>query len=715
MTGLFNISFPITDPTWIFFIVLCIVLFAPIILGKLNVPHIIGLIIAGVIIGEHGLHILDRDSSFTLFGNVGLYYIMFLAGLEMDMQNFRAIRTKAIVFGILGFAIPMAIGYAANVWILKYTVIPSILIAAMYASHTLVSYPIITRYGIARNRSVNIAVGATAITDSLTLIVLAIVGGLYKDGGANHLSWLWLIMRVVVLGAFIIYFFPRISRWFFRKYDNGVVQFIFVLAMVFLSAGLMKLVGMEGILGAFLAGLVLNRLIPHVSPLMHNIEFVGNALFVPYFLIGVGMLIDLKVFFGSLGTLKVAGVMIVMALIVKWLAAWVTQITCRMSSNERSLIFGLSTARAAATLAVVLVGYNIILPDGSRLLGPEILNGAIALILVTCIVSSFATEHAARKIAISDSSQQQGDKKDEKECTLIPVANPETMTELINLALLIRNNKHDSELVALNVINDNAGSNTKSRIGKQTLMNAVQTANAAGVALKPISRYDLNIASGIIHTKKEQEATNIIIGLHHKSNIMDSFFGNLTETLLANVTREIMIVKMLMPLNTIRRIVVIVPPKAEYEAGFSKWVTHLSTMAETLGCKIHFYAAESTIACLRGRLVNLLANEKAVLNIMESWDDLLLLSTEINYDHLLVAVSARRGSISYNTALDRLPMQLSRYFANCSLLMLYPDQHGDTTAFHVFADPMSSHINPVSYSNVFKKYRASVRNIFSRK
>ena len=714
MEHIFNMAFPITDPTWIFFIVLCIILFAPIVLGKLNIPHIIGLIIAGVLIGEHGFHVLDRDSSFALFGNVGLYYIMFLAGLEMNMENFRSIRTKAIVFGVLGFVIPMVMGFYANVWLLGYAAIPAILMAAMYASHTLVSYPIVTRYGVSRHRSVSIAVGATAITDSLTLFVLAIVSGQFKGDGADSLSWLWLVVRVIVLGGFIIYSFPRIGRWFFRHYSNSVVQFIFVLAMVFLSAGLMKMVGMEGILGAFLAGLVLNRLIPHVSPLMHNLEFVGNALFVPYFLIGVGMLIDLRVFFGSIVALEVAGVMIVMSLISKWAAAWTTRKLCRLGKVEGRMLFGLSTARAAATLAVVMVGYNIILPDGSHLLGIEVLNGAIALILVTCIVSSFATEKASRKLALSDATPGDGGKSGEKERILISIANPETVEHLVNFSLLVRDPKLTDNLVALNVINDNTTSPGKSRMGKRSLSQAVQIANAAGVVVKAMSRYDLNIASGIIHTQKEQEATDVIVGLHHKANMMDSFYGGLTETLLSEVHREIVIVKMLMPLNTIRRIVVAVPPKAEYESGFSKWVDQMAKISSALGCRTHFHATERTLECMRGLLYSHIVNNKVRLIPMDSWDDLLMLSTEVNYDHLLVIVSSRRGSISYNTSFEKLPSQVSRYFSNNSLIMLYPDQFGEPTPLQAFADPMSSHVNAVSYIDTLKRQIAVMRRLLSR-
>ena len=382
----FSLELPVTDPTWIFLLVLLIILFAPLLLNKLRIPHIIGMILAGLAIGEHGFNILARDSSFELFGKVGVYYIMFLAGLEMNMADFKKNRGKAIVLGLLAFIIPISIGLVTNVVLLKYSLITSILLASMYASHTLVAYPIVIRYGISRQRSVSIAVGGTAVTDTLTLLVLAVISGVFK-GESGGLFWLWLIVRFIILGVVLTYAIPRIGRWFFRRYDDSVMQYIFVLALVFLGAGLMELIGMEGILGAFMVGLLLNRLIPHVSPLMSHLEFVGNALFIPYFLIGVGMLIDVHVIFGEGDALKVAGVMIVVALVGKWIASWLTQKIYRMSVLERELMFGLSNAQAAATLAAVLVGYQIILPDGSRLLNEDVLNGTVLLILVTCISS----------------------------------------------------------------------------------------------------------------------------------------------------------------------------------------------------------------------------------------------------------------------------------------------------------------------------------------
>ena len=681
----FDFHLPVTDPTWIFFLVLVIILFAPIVLERLRIPHIIGMILAGVVIGEHGFNILARDSSFELFGKVGLYYIMFLAGLEMNMEDFKSIRVKATVLGLLAFIFPLGIGIWTNLHLLGYSLATSVLLASMYASHTLIAYPIVIRYGINRQRAVSIAVGGTAVTDTLTLLVLAVVGGMYK-GETSEMFWIWLVLKVVVLSVVIMYAFPRIGRWFFRRYSDNVVQYIFVMAMVFLGAGLMEFVGMEGILGAFLAGLVLNRLIPHVSPLMSHLEFVGNALFIPYFLIGVGMLIDVNVLFGHIDSVKVAVVMIIVALLGKWIASWLTQKIYKMRALERELMFGLSNAQAAATLAAVLVGYNIILPNGERLLNEDVLNGTILLILVTCVVSSFITEHAAKRIAMDD-AEVSDEKAQEKEKFLIPVANPETLESLMSLAMVVRDEKQPDNLVALNVINDNNGSVKQEMRGKRSLERAAQIAASTSVRLKTVSRFDLNITTGILHTAKEYEATNIIIGLHCKMSIVDSFFGNLTENLLKNTYLQVMVARFLIPVNTLRRIIVAVPPKAEFEHGFMKWITHMCRMSSQLGCRVHFYAHPQTLGYIRGYIQKKHKDTRVAYSELEDWDDLLLLTGQVNYDHLLVIISARRGSISYDSAFERLPMQISKYFNNNSIILLYPEQKGDPNESLSFSDP----------------------------
>ena len=696
-----NIHFPVTDPTWIFFLVLIIILFAPMILGRLRIPHIIGMILAGVVVGKYGFNILERDSSFELFGKVGLYYIMFLAGLEMDMDDFKKNRTKGLVFGMFTFLIPMGLGIWSSMSMLNYGFLTSVLLASMYASHTLIAYPIISRYGLSRQRTVSITIGGTAVTVVLALMVLAVIGGMYKGEDVGGLFWVLLVAKVVLLFGLIIFLMPRISRWFFRTYEDAVMQFIFVLAMVSLGGGLMELVGMEGILGAFLAGLVLNRFVPHVSPLMNRLEFVGNALFIPYFLIGVGMIIDVRCLFTEGEALKVAVVMTVVATFSKWLAAWITQKIYGMKKVEGSLIFGLSNAQAAATLAAVLIGHGIIMENGERLLNDDVLNGTVVMILFTCIISSVVTERAARKM-VTQENLMEGSEGKEQERILIPVANPETIEGLVGMALMMRHPKQKESLVALSVINDNNTSETKELIGKRNLERTAMIAAAADASVKTVLRYDLNIAQGIIHTQKEYAVTDIVIGLHRKTNLMDSFFGTMTENLLKGTNRQIMIAKLLMPVNTLRRIVVAVPDKAEYEKGFLKWMTQLCRMGKQLGCRVHFFATEDTLKHLRALTEKQEANTFTEFSLLEEWDDLLLLTGQVNYDHLFVVVSSRKGSISYQTSFERLPSQISKYFANNSLLIVYPDQLGDDPQEIVsFSDPRGQSETRV-YDNVGK-------------
>ena len=440
-------AFPLTEPTWIYLGVLCIVLFAPLIFNKLRMPHIIGMILAGLLIGPNGLNVLERDSSFELFGEVGLFYIMFLASLEINMQEMKQAKGGALLMGLAVFTIPIGLGLLANIFILKYdNFMTSLLLASMYASYTLISYPIVARYGLSRLRCVNFVVGGTIITDTLTLFVLAIIVGVSK-GEANVWFVLLMFVKLLAVGAVIILFFPRIARYFFRNYNDSVIQYVFVMMLLFLGAGLMKLAGMEGILGAFITGLVLNRLIPHSSPLMRRIDFVGNAIFIPFFLIGVGMMIDISVLFKGGNSLIVAAVMIIAALTGKWLASFLVSKTYRMSSGERNLMFGLSTSQAAATLAAAIVGNKY------GLLNEDVLNGTILLILVTCIVSSIVADRASRKLIISGKVLNSPAKLSSKK-TLLALANPNMVDRLMDLALLVRKENSQIPLSAITVVLD---------------------------------------------------------------------------------------------------------------------------------------------------------------------------------------------------------------------------------------------------------------------
>lgn len=673
----FSINLPITDPTWIFFLVMIIILFAPMILERLRIPHIIGMILAGVAIGEYGFNILERDSSFELFGEVGLYYIMFLAGLEMDMEDFKKNRTRGIIFGLLSFSIRFGIGMWSCMKLLGFGLTTSILMGCMYASHTLISYPIVSKYGLSKLRSVNIAIGGTIIVDTLALIGLAIISGMYK-GDTGGMFWLMMGIKVTLLTAFIIFVFPMIARKFFRNYSDNIMQFIFVLAMVFLGAGLMQFVGMEGILGAFLTGLVLNRLIPHVSPLMNRLTFVGNAIFIPYFLIGVGMIIDVNALFAGGSALKVAAIMTAVALGSKWIGAFITQKLFGLKNNERTMVFGLSSASAAATLAAVLVGHQIVMENGERLINDDVLNGTVVMILFTCIISSLATERSARKFALGEKLEFTGEKEGENELSeqiLIPIANPETTENLINLALLVRDEKLGKPLVALSVVTNSSNIKGMKQVGEMNLAKAAMIAAAADVEVTPVTRYDINVATGINHAADEYHATNLVIGLHHKSNIIDSFFGSLTEGVLKGSYREILIARYMIPPTSVRKIHVAVPPQAEYEAGFVKWIEHLGRMASQLACGICFYANETTLGYIEEVVSSMPAAGLAYFLVMEEWGNFEQIKAKMHHSHLVVVVGARKCSITYNSSFEKLPSLLAANFSGDNLIVLYPEQH----------------------------------------
>lgn len=673
-----NFELPLHNPVIIFSLVLFIILFSPIVFNKIKVPSIIGLILAGVIVGPFGLNLLLRDSSIVLFGTVGLLYIMFTAGLEIDLEEFKKSRIKSLGFGIYTFLVPISLGTVAVHYTLNFNWPSSVLLASMFASHTLLAYPVTSRYGINRIRSVTLTIGGTIITDILALLVLAAIVGMYK-GDISSAFWIRLAVSSLIFAAIVFLVFPLIARWFFKKFDDNISQYIFVLAIVFLGSFLAEVAGLEAIIGAFLSGLAINRFIPHASPLMNRIEFVGNALFIPFFLIGVGMLVDFSVLFKGLGALKVAGVMIVMAVLSKFIAAWLTQKTFKLSADERQMIFGLSNARVGATLAVVLVGYNVILgetPAGEpiRLLNEDVLNGTILMILVTCTISSFTVEKASQKIALQENAKNNAADEEEKEKILISLAYPDTVNDLTDLALLIKPHKSKAPIYALHVRHEQDASENQQAMGKKMLEGVVKQAAATDHTVVPIYRFDLNISNGIIYTIKEHNITDVIIGMHKLAHAGDAFFGAVTERILARSPETVFIYKPAQPINTLKRIVVAVPPRAEYEHGFQHWFHRIQTISRGTGLPLFIYAETTTLKLLQ----QINESDNAPLNIVfepfDNWGEFLIFTREVKQDDLFIIVSSRKGHLSYNPETEKLPYYLPKYFAQNSYLILYPEQ-----------------------------------------
>jgi Kef-type K+ transport system membrane component KefB len=673
---LLKIKFPLQDPIPIFTIVLFIILLAPILLRKLRIPSIIGLIIAGMAIGDHGFNLVARGS-IDLFGKAGLLYIMFLAGLELDMAEFKRNTYKSLIFGFFTFAIPLSLGFALCYYLLKFDPLASLLVSSMFATHTLVAYPLASRMGITRNEAVTITVGGTIITDTAVLLILAVIAGA-SQGTLNQEFWVRLSLSFLAFAFFILFGYPFIGRWFFKKIkDDKTTHFIFVLALVFLAAYLAQLAGVEGIIGAFLAGLALNQLIPQTSPLMNRVEFVGNAIFIPFFLISVGMIVDLRVLLKGPDALYIAAALTVMALVTKWLAAFFTQKIFRYSADQRQLIFGLSTSHAAATIAVILIGYN------AHIINESVLNGTIVLILVTCLVGSFVTANAGRRIAMHE-THKETEVVNLHEHFLIPVNNLQHTEALIDLSVMIHDERERNPVYLLHVAQDEEDLKEKLEQTQKNMELAIKHASITETRIQLVNRIDLNMVNGLSRAIKELAISDLVIEWDDRSGsttdfIFNRLFGTATNNILDSIWETVYICRLQQPLNTAQKIVLVLTRNAEYEIGFGHWVKKVARLAHQVNAKILVCSTPETYTSFQQEIKNTRTYVETSFRPFEEVEDFLVLSREIKKDDLIIIVNARKGTISYHSYMDSIPTKLIRHFEFNSFLVIYPEQKQSDT------------------------------------
>ena len=660
----FSHYLPVKNPVLILALTLLTILFSPLLFKRFKIPGIIGLIIAGVFIGPNSLHIIESTNSFELLSKTGLLYIMFLAGLEIDMQEFRQNRSKSIVFGALTFLVPISIGYLVCIYVFHFSLWSSVLLASMFSTHTLLSYPIVSNMGIVKNRAVQITFGGTIITDSAVLILLGIITNVVT-GEMNGAFWIKIIVSLGLLFFSTLYLLPKISRWFFRNIEaQASSHYIYVLAVVFISGFLSELAGVEPIIGAFLAGLGLNKVIPHNSILMNRIVFIGNTLFIPFFLISAGMLVDLKLFFKGSDALLFAGILCVVGLLTKYFAAWLTAFIYKFSKPERNIIFGLSVSHAAATLAIIKVGFDIGLFD------QNIINATIILILISCLVSSFVSERAARQIAVleKDVSRKASDKI---ERILIPVSNPENIQRLIDFALLIKDQKSNEAIYPLSIVEDDADADEKLNVVRKVIEGAVEQISSGDKKVEVLKKVDLSIVDGIIRTAKAYNITDILISFKAQHGASNLIFGNISENLLNKSKQAVIISKILQPLNTFKRIIVVLTPNAELENGFIRLISRLNNMLKQIGSESYIYGFQTTL----DRFSYEIADKKKVFfkyKTIENFEDFDLI-TNPKEDDLFILVTARKQTVSYDFHVDEMAKKLNKNHEFTSFAVFYPE------------------------------------------
>ncbi|WP_138416205.1 cation:proton antiporter [Aquibacillus sediminis] len=660
-------NIPLQEPVVIFGLAVLIFLFFPILMGKLRIPAIIGPIVAGIIVGPNGLNLLARDTTIELLGTVGLLFIIFIAGLELDIDGFKKYRQRSIYFGLLSFIIPAALGTFVGIY-LDFSVEASILLGSIVGSHTLLGYPIVSRMGLAKNKAVTTVIGGTLITDTLAILVLAVITGT-TEGELSIGFWLNLIIATALFTVAVLILTPTISRWFFRNSSNdAATEFNFVMVILFVAGSVALFAGLQPIIGAFLAGLALNRYIYDHGPLMNRIRFTANALFIPFFLLSVGMLMDLSLLISNPEAWVVTGLILFAVVAGKGIAGFITSKIYGYTVDERKLIFGLSISQAAATLASTLVGFQI------GLLNQQTINAVIVMILLTCILGPYFSEKYARKLSTFQDAEPQ--KEGLPERILIPLANPDTMESLMDLGFILKKAKNTEEpLYPLSVVQrDLKQANSEVAQAERMLGHAVMYASGADVPVKLLTRVDRNIGMGIERAVTEERITTIIAGWNGEHEGSRKIFGNIIDNFLEHTYQRSLIAKMRHPLNTTERILLIIPNNVAFKPGFEDSMRIVKDISLQLNAPIKSYIVNDNQETYENISKYVRPKVPIEFHSTDNWDTLYEKDLKgVKSNDLVILISARRGTVAWHPELDILPKKLVDLNRG-SLLLFYPTE-----------------------------------------
>ncbi|MFP9190843.1 cation:proton antiporter [Natronosalvus vescus] len=659
---------PFEDPILIFGLAMVLFLVAPLILKRYRLPGIVGIILVGAAIGPHGLGLLERDETIQLLGEVGLVYLMFVAALEINLNRFVERTDRSLVFGLLSFVIPQAVGTVVGIVVLELSLAAASLFAAIFSSHTLLAYPVINRLGVTENEAMTATVGGTILTDTLALLVLAVV--VTSVGGALDAAF-W-IQLAVGLAAFFVgvwLLVPVIARWFFRIHnEESYFEFLFVMATLFSCAFLASLAGVEHIIGAFLAGLALNRLIPQTGTLMNRIEFVGNALFIPFFLLSVGMLVNVRVLADGIETLVIAGSLIVMVVVTKYVAAWVTGRAYGYTHEEIVGMAGLSMGQAAAALAIVQIGFTAGVPGFDQ----HMINGVVLMILVVSLVSPALVEWAGDGL-VRARDHEAYDPTERSQRILVPVSvESEYRETLLNLALTLRDPRSQAAIHTVSVVRP--GAETSARIAETEAFLEQLGAYAAGaeVNVDRHTRVNHNIASGIVRSMLENQITTLVMGWDGAPSRTQRTFGHIIDQVLNRTTQLALVGRVREPLNTTARIVLICPPSIEHNDGFSEALHTVKLLAERTGVSIQGLVVDGSTEQFDRASQLVEPDVPDRFDAVDDWDDLYeTLERVVRTDDLVVCVSARRDDVGWHPVLMTLPKRISTVTAG-NFVVVYP-------------------------------------------
>jgi len=663
-------NLPFTDPVIIFALVMTMILIAPLAMHRMRMPGLIGLIVAGAIVGPSALHLLERDQTIELLGTVGLLYLMFMAGLSMDLNQFLREKTKSLSFGFLSFMIPQIAGILVGLHVLNYSLLSSVLLGSIVGSHTLLAYPIAKRLGINKNPAVTMSLGGTIVTDALALTVLAVVVAM-NAGEIGTAFWFQFLGSISCFIIVVVFGLPMLGKWFFRNVqDSGDSDFTFLLVVLFFAAVLSKLVGLAPIVGAFVAGLSMNRLVPESGPLMNRIQFVGEALFIPFFLISVGMLVDFGVIFGSLEVWWTAICFTALVLAGKTTAAFVAKVFAGQSLPEMLTVAGLTIPQAAATLAVTLVGFDLGFFDRTAV------NAVVLLMLLTCLYGTIFVERFGRQVALQEDARPfvVGDAPQR---ILVPLANENTADRLMDVAFMIRQQGSAEPVYPLTVARDYGDVQAQVAQAEKILGAAVIHAASADIPVLPVTRVDLHIAHGILRAIRERRITGIVLGWNGYVTTSQRILGSVLDELIERSLELILICRFTeMPLNTTQRVVLIIPRFAEREPGFPGAIVAIKQLVAQLGTELMIFVREDIAEMLEGSIQEIKPKTAIQVHSLSSWAQLFTsLKKVVKDDDLLVLMSTRIDRISWTPEIDRLPKRLASRFEANNFITVFPSEN----------------------------------------
>lgn len=673
------------SPALFFLFFVTLILVVPPICRRLRVPDIVGLILVGMAVGPYALNLIpDVPASLTgMLGYAGLLFLLFLSGMETDIHQFLRSRRRSLAFGTLTYLIPQVGGLLLGRGLLGLDWTASFLFGSMLGSHTLLTYPQASRLGLGRHEPVTVSVGATMVANLIALLVLA--GVVQANTGEARGVWglvadvfppaknlvFQLGVGTPILAATIFYGVPKIARRFLAVVpENGPGPFLFVMGSVFFSAWAAEIAGLESILGAFAIGLALNRLIPEQSVLMNRVSFMSETLFVPAFLMTVGMKVDVAgLFRGGAGmdTLVASVSMGLGILLLKWLPAKLTARAFGYSPDDTGLMFGLTVVQAAATLAAVLVGVRL------GLFSAAVLNGSIAMILVSCMVGAWATERYGRRVAarVAASVVPTAQRLDQR--IVIPLANPSTVARLLDFAFLIRDRKRRGALMPLMVARDDGHIDRAVANSERLLGLAVSHATAADQTVTPLVRVDVNVADGILRAVAEARATDVLLGWSGAPRSRAFFFGELADQLIETCPSRLHVVRLVRPPSLTGRVVWAIPPYTEFVDDFAECVWDAKHFALHAGVsEMVAIVPEESAAALEKKLPDmtptLTMRFRRARTLAEYWRTL---AEELRTDDTIVVTLARSGPGAFSTLKNAAPHHLAATHPDHNLMLTY--------------------------------------------